>query len=65
MALKLARECEREADDLFDQMPSLDMGNKWMAHMRAEAKRHRERAADYLRSRKWILDNMEDRNSQS
>jgi hypothetical protein len=50
MALRLARQCQREAtcDD-----------RKWHVYMLSEAKRHRERAAYYLRSRKWIIEDIQ------
>ena len=45
-AVRMARECEREAtcDDRI-----------WHVYMLSEARRHRERAAQYLQSRKWQL----------
>lgn len=49
-ALRLARQCELSASE-YDRA--------WHVHMLVEAKRHRERACYYLRSRKWLLD-MED-----
>lgn len=45
-AVKLARECERQAD-LYDK--------EWWSYMRKEAVRHRERAAGYLKSRKLLI----------
>jgi hypothetical protein len=46
MAMKLARECE---------LSSLDFDNAWHDYMISEARRHRDRAAHYLRSRRWML----------
>lgn len=45
-AIKKARECERS---------SLDYDDAWHDYMLAESKRHRERAADYLQSRSFLL----------
>ena len=47
-AIRLAHECEREAtcDDRI-----------WHVYMLSEARRHRERAAWYLQSHKWQLEN--------
>ena len=47
MAIKLARECERDAE-LYDL--------EWFRHMQSEAKRHRERAAGYLKSRCLLIE---------
>lgn len=49
-AVRLARDCKRDAtcDDRL-----------WHVYMLTEARRHRERAAYYLRSRKWILEDMQ------
>lgn len=46
-AVRLARECKREAT-CNDRI--------WHVYMISEARRHRERAAWYLRSRKWQLE---------
>ncbi len=47
MAAKLARFCERER---------LDFDEAWRVLMIEEAKRHRERATHYLRSRTMLKD---------
>ena len=52
-AVRLACECDREADLPSSLMPSDH--RIWKAYMLSEARRHRERAAWYLRSRKWQL----------
>lgn len=46
MAVKLARDCDRSASEYDDE---------WRQKMRDEAKRHRERAATYLKSRALLL----------
>ena len=55
-AVRLARECEREAtcDDRI-----------WHVYMLSEARRHRERAAFYLRSMKWQREDSAVRNLNS
>lgn len=49
-AIRFARECERS---------SLDYDAAWHEYMRRESARHRERAADYLKSRTSLLQQFE------